>query len=148
MTEQGKVTCEFHNALVQSIAAVSDEDGVGIYDLIKILIFEMNQEILVGYVYFGPSPVFKWVQILLDKEYSHPFMLQSHQKEVRGRKKDLFNKCLLQMTDYMGKSDWNDVSWFEFITYLLFIQSNTHHRVAPLSKEDWVAAPDKMIYIL
>lgn len=148
MADQGTITAEFHNALVLSISAVSDVEGVGIYDIIKILIFEMNQVIHISEVKFGPSPVFKWIQLFRDKKYCHPFMLQSHQKEVRGRKKDLFNKCLLQMTDYMGKSDWNDVSWFEFITYLLFIQSNTHHRVAPLSKEDWVAAPDKMIYIL
>ena len=141
MAEQGKITCEFHNALVLSISAVSDKEGIGIYDLIKILIIEVNQEINCGYVDFGPSPVFNWVQLLRDKRYSHPFMLQSHQKEVRGRKKDLFNKCLLQMTGYMGKSDWNDVSWFEFITYLLFIQSNTHHRVAPPEKQDWAAAP-------
>ena len=58
MTEHGKVTCEFHNALVQSITAVSDEEEVGIYDLIKILIFEMNQVIDIGEVDFGPSPVF------------------------------------------------------------------------------------------
>ena len=148
MADQGTVTAEFHNALVLSISAVSDVEGVRIYDIIKILIFEMNQVIHISEVKFGPSPVFKWIQLFRDKKYCHPFMLQSHQKEVRGRKKDLFNKCLLQMTGYMDKSDWNGVSWFEFITYLLFIQSNTHHRVAPLSKEDWVAAPDKMIYIL
>ena len=141
MTDQGKVTREFHNALVLAIVAVSDEEGVGIYDLIKILIFEMNQEINCGYVDFGPSPVFKWLELLRDKRYSHPFMLQSHQNEARRRKKGLFNKCLLQMTGYMFKSDWNDVSWFEFILYLLFIQSNTHHRVAPPEKEHWSAAP-------
>ena len=141
MADQGTITAEFHNALVLSIAAVSDQEGVGIYDLIKILIFEMNQVIHISEVKFGPSPVFKWIQLLRDKRYSHPFMLQSHQKEVRGRKKDLFNKCLLQMTTHMAKSDWNDVSWFEFLVYLLFIQSNTHHRVVPPEKEHWVAAP-------
>ena len=141
MTEQGKVTCEFHNALVQSLANVSEEEGIGIYDLIKILIFEMNRVIHASEVKFGPSPVFNWLQLLRDKKYSHPFMLQSHQNEERGRKKGLFNKCLLQMTGYMVKSDWNDVSWFEFIMYLLFIQSNTHHRVAPPEKEHWFAAP-------
>ena len=123
MAEQGTITAEFHNALVLSIAAVSDEEGVGIYDIIKILIFEMNREIHAGYVDFGPSPVFKWLELLRDKKYSHPFMLQSHQNEARRRKKGLFNKCLLQMTGYMVKSDWNDVSWFEFIVYLLFNQS-------------------------
>ena len=141
MADQGTITAEFHNALVLSISAVSDEEGVGIYDIIKILIFEMNQVIHASEVKFGPSPVFNWVQLLRDKKYSHPFMLQSHQKEVRGRKKELFNKCLLGMTRHMVKSDWNDVSWYEFISYLLFIQSNTHHRMAPPSKQDWVAAP-------
>ena len=141
MADQGTITAEFHNALVRSIAAVSDEEGVGIYDLIKILIFEMNQVIHISEVKFGPSPVFHWVQLLRDKNYRHPFMLQSHQNEARGRKKGLFNKCLLEMTRYMVKTDWNDVSWYEFITYLLFIQSNTHHKLAPPSKQGWAAAP-------
>jgi len=141
MTDQGKVTCEFHNALVLSISAVSDEEGVGIYDLIKILIFEMNREINCGYVDFGPSPVFKWLELLRDKKYIHPFMLRSHQNEARIRKKGLFNKCLLQMTKHMVKADWNDVSWFEFLVYLLFIQSNTHHFLPSPEKQDWVAAP-------
>tara|TARA_Y100000389_G_scaffold111010_1_gene108079 strand:- start:5406 stop:6485 length:1080 start_codon:yes stop_codon:yes gene_type:complete len=138
---QGTITTEFHDALVLAISDVSEEEGVGIYDIIKILIFEMNREIDAGEVSFGPSPVFNWLQLLRDKNYSHPFMLQSHQKEARGKKKGLFNKCLLEMTRYMVKSDWNDVSWYEFITYLLFIQSNTHHKVAPPSKEYWAAAP-------
>ena len=141
MADQGTITAEFHNALVLSISAVSDEEGIGIYDLIKILIFEMNQVIHASEVKFGPSPVFNWVQLFRDKKYSHPFMLQSHQKEVRGRKKDLFKKCLLQMTTHMVKSEWNDVSWFEFLVYLLFIQSNTHHFLPSPEKQDWAAAP-------
>ena len=141
MADQGKITCEFHHALVHSIANVSEKEGVGIYDLIKILISEMNQEISASEVNFGPSPVFKWLQLLRDKRYCHPFMLQSHQKEARGKKKGLFNKCLLEMTGYMGKSDWNDVSWFEFLVYLLFIQSNTHHFLPSPEKQDWAAAP-------
>ena len=141
MTEKGKITCEFHNALVLSIATVSEKQGIGIYDLIKILIFEMNVEINCGYVDFGPSPVENRLQLLRDKNYSHRRMIQSHQNEARRTKKDLFNKCLLQMMGYMGKSDWNGVSWFEFITYLLFIQSNTHHRVVTPEKEHWAAAP-------
>ena len=71
MTEQGKVTCEFHNALVQSLANVSEEEGIGIYDLIKILIFEMNRVIHASEVKFGPSPVFNWLQLLRDKKYHY-----------------------------------------------------------------------------
>ena len=141
MADQGKITCEFHHALVHSIANVSEKEGVGIYDLIKILISEMNLEISASEVNFGPSPVFTWLQLLRDKRYCHPFMLQSHQKEARGRKKGLFNICLLEMTGYMGKSEWNDVSWFEFLVYLLFIQSNTHHFPGSSEKQDWADAP-------
>ena len=120
------VTPEFHNALIHSIVEVKKENGdIGIFEFIKLMISETNWILSPGERDFGDKSVSNFVKKHIDGQYSYPLISQ-HPDTLRERSLNLYRDCLVKIHKTLN-GDW-DVSWFEFITYLLFIQSNCHHK--------------------
>ena len=114
-----------HNAIILSIVDVANENkDIGIFEFIKLMISETNWILSPGERDFGDVPVAKYVKKHIDGQYSYPLISQ-HPGTHRERSLNLYRDCLVKIHKTLN-GDW-DVSWFEFITYLLFIQSNCHH---------------------
>lgn len=115
-----------HNAIILSIVDVANENkDIGIFEFIKLMISETNWILSPGERDFGDVPVAKYVKKHIDGQYSYPLISQ-HPGTHRERSLNLYRDCLVKIHKTLN-GDW-DVSWFEFITYLLFIQSNCHHK--------------------
>ena len=121
----------FHNALILSIVEMTKEnEDISIFDFIKMMIRETNTILSPGEREFGGVPVAKYVKKHIDGQYSYP-LIGLRREARRERSLNLYRDCLVKIHKALN-GDW-DVSWFEFITYLLFIQSNCHHKGNPFS---------------
>ena len=119
------VTPAFHNALIHSIVDITNEKEIGIFDFIQLMIGETNWILSPGERDFGPSSVSKYVQKHIDGLYSYPLVSQ-HYGTPKEKKRFLYRDCLVKIHETLN-GEW-DVSWFDLLTYLLFIQSNCHHK--------------------
>ena len=119
------ISLEFHNALIKSIVDISKRRGINIFRIIKLVISETNWTLSQGERGFGDKPISKYVQKHIDGEYSYPLVSQ-HPGTRREVHLNLYRDCLIRIHEYLN-GDW-EVSWFDFLTYLLFIQSNCHHK--------------------
>ena len=120
------VSALFHDALIHSIVDVTKEnENIGIFEFIQLMISETNWILSPGKREFGDKSVSKYVKKHIDGQYSYPLVSQ-HPGTLRERSLNLYRDCLVKIHKTLN-GDW-DVSWFEFITYLLFIQSNCHHK--------------------
>ena len=119
------VTPAFHNALIHSVVDITNEKDIGIFDFIQLMIGETNWILSPGERDFGPSSVSKYVQKHIDGLYSYPLVSQHYGTPVE-KKRFLYRDCLVKIHETLN-GEW-DVSWFELLTYLLFIQSNCHHK--------------------
>ena len=127
------VTSYFHNALILSIVEMTKEnEKYSIFDFIKLMISETNWILSPGARDFGDEPIAKYVQLHIGGGYSYPLTTQNHQRGTpMEEKRNLYSKCLIKIH---GKFDGDhEVSWFDLLTYLLFIQSNCHHKGNPFS---------------
>ena len=121
----------FHDALILSIVEmVKENENIAIFDFIKLMISETNWILSPGERDFGDVPVAKYVKKHIDGQYSYP-LIGLRREARRERSLNLYRDCLVKIHKALN-GDW-DVSWFEFITYLLFIQSNCHHKGNPFS---------------
>ena len=125
------ITSFFHDALIHSIVEMTKEnENITIFDFIKLMIRETNWILSPGERDFGDVPVAKYVKKHIDGQYSYP-LIGLRREARRERSLNLYRDCLVKIHKALN-GDW-DVSWFEFITYLLFIQSNCHHKGNPFS---------------
>jgi len=121
----------FHDALILSIVKVTKENEIGIFEFIKLMISETNWILSPGARDFGPSPVAIYVQTHINGGYSYPLISQSyHRGTFRERNRKLYRDCLVNIHEILN-GDWEEVSWYDFLTYILFIQSNCHHKGNP-----------------
>ena len=120
------ITSSFHNALIHSLVDMAREnENIGIFEFIKLMISETNWKLSAGERAFGPSSVAQYVQKHIDGKYSYP-LVSPHPGTLREK---LYRNCLINIHDSLeGDLDWPEVSWFEMITYLIFIQTNCHHK--------------------
>ena len=126
------MTSLFHNSLIHSIVEMTKEnEEYSIFDFLKLMITETNWVLSPGARDFGPSSVSHYVQIYLDGKYSYP-LISHHYGTPMEKRRNIYRDCLIKIHKYFDGEDWG-VSWFELLTYLLFIQSNCHHKGNPFS---------------
>ena len=115
-----------HNAIILSIVDVTNENkGIGIFEFIKLMISETNWILSPGERDFGPTAVSIYVQRHIDGVYSYPLYSQ-HPGTFREKSLHLYRDCLVKIHKLLD-GYWETVSWYELLTYLMFIQSNCHH---------------------
>ena len=120
------VTSLFHNALIHSIVEMTKEnEDISIFDFIRLMVSETNWILSPGARDFGPSSVSKIVQRFVQGIHSYP-LISEHYGTPKEKKRILYRDCLVKIHETLNR-EW-DVSWFDFLTYLLFIQSNCHHK--------------------
>ena len=122
------VTSLFHNALIHSIVEMTKEnEDISIFDFIRLMISETNWILSPGARDFGDESVAKYVQKYINGVYSYPLYVQFPQIGTpKEKSKEMYRDCLVKIHETLN-GNW-EVSWFDFITYLLFIQSNCHHK--------------------
>ena len=122
----------FHNALILSIVEmVKENEGIRIFDFIQMMITETNSILSPGDINLGPSSVSMYVERYINGKYSYP-LVSHHYGTPREKIRILYRECLLKIHKHFNR-DWGGISWFDFLTYLLFIQSNCHHKGNPFS---------------
>ena len=137
------VTSLFHDALVHSIVEITKEnENIAIFDFIKLMIRETNWILSPGERDFGDEPVAKYVKKHINGQYSYP-LIGLRREALRERSLNLYRDCLVKIHKALN-GDW-DVSWFEFITYLLFIQSNCHHKGGNTNSHKLCRSPDSFL---
>ena len=120
------VTSLFHNALIHSIVEMTKEnEDISIFDFIRLMISETNWILSPGARDFGPSSVSKIVQRFVQGIHSYP-LISEHYGTPKEKKRILYRDCLVKIHETLNR-EW-DVSWYDLLTYLLFIQSNCHHK--------------------
>tara|TARA_B100000902_G_C27203605_1_gene860385 strand:+ start:209 stop:1105 length:897 start_codon:yes stop_codon:yes gene_type:complete len=120
------VTPLFHDALILSIVEmVKGNEEYSIFDFIQLMIRETNWVLSPGARDLGFGPLSEFVQMYVDGKYSYPLISQ-HYGSSKEKKKILYRDCLVKIHKILNE-EW-DVTWYEFLTYLLFIQSNCHHK--------------------
>tara|TARA_B100001094_G_scaffold115343_1_gene111281 strand:- start:6888 stop:7844 length:957 start_codon:yes stop_codon:yes gene_type:complete len=127
------VSVYFHNALILTIVEMTKgNEEYSIFDFIKLMVSQTNRVLSPGARDFGQSPVSKYVQLHIDGKYSYPLITQYHQLVTPMEEKmNLYNECLIKIHGHFD-GDYR-VSWYDLLTYLLFIQSNCHHKGNPFS---------------
>ena len=120
------IDSKFHDAIILSIVVVTREnEGIGIFEIIKLMISETNKILSPGSVDFGPSSISKCVRLYIEGEYCYPLISRQYGTPIDGTLK-IYIECLVKIHESLN-GDW-EVSWYELLTYLLFIQSNCHHK--------------------
>ena len=125
------MTPEFHDALIKSIVDISKEEEINIFDIIKMMISETNWILSPGERNLGIKSVAKYVQKYINGEYSYP-IYSIHAGTYRDKSRILYRDILVKIHGYLN-GEWDEIIWFEFLTYLIFIQSNCHHKGNPYS---------------
>tara|TARA_Y100001970_G_C14253609_1_gene873527 strand:+ start:1630 stop:2583 length:954 start_codon:yes stop_codon:yes gene_type:complete len=126
------VTSDFHNALILSIVEItSGKDPLckGIFSFIQLMINETNNIISTGGRSLGSSSPADPIRRYLNGAYSYP--LENNNVGYASRKERIpYRDCLIMIHKYLeeGRGGWGDIVWFDVITYLIFIQSNCHHK--------------------
>tara|TARA_B100000686_G_scaffold340523_1_gene416370 strand:+ start:178 stop:1164 length:987 start_codon:yes stop_codon:yes gene_type:complete len=137
------VTSFFHDALILSIVEMTKEnDDYSIFDFIKLMISETNWILSPGERDFGDEPIAKYVKKHIDGQYSYP-LIGLRREALRERSLNLYRDCLVKIHKALN-GDW-DVSWFDLLTYLLFIQSNCHHKGGNTNSHKLCRSPDSFL---
>ena len=127
------MTPEFHDALIKSIVDISKEEEINIFDIIKMMISETNWVLSPGERNHGGKSVAKYVQKYINGAYSYPIYVQIPQIGTpKEKSKEMYRDCLVKIHGYLN-GEWDEIIWFELLTYLIFIQSNCHHKGNPYS---------------
>jgi len=107
-----------------------ENEKYSIFDFIKLMISETNWILSPGARDFGDEPIAKYVQLHIDGQYSYP-LIGLRREALRERSLNLYRDCLVKIHNKFDGD--HGVSWFDLLTYLLFIQSNCHHKGNPFS---------------
>ena len=125
----------FHNAIILSIVFFADKrkkgpyHWLGIYDIIKLIISQTNHVLSPGDIYLtidNPGDSIKNFKNGIWSGGRLEIQPQHHATSI-GDKKIFYREWLLKV-DQLLEDGWGDINWLDLMTYLLFIQSNTHHK--------------------
>lgn len=122
-----EISPTFHNAVITSIASYAREESINIYDLIRTLIADLTH-IISGsgrnaWEAGNPERALDAYNKRLNAIFGWGDDMEKHKRKHCAKfltKVDEFHK--------KAKEEWSDITWCDVITYLIFIQSNCHHR--------------------
>ena len=124
------ITVPFHNAIILSLVSISDKYGYGIFHLLQAMIRQTNRILSPGDYYLqDESPEYS-IKKLQKGEWGGRLGAQSHyQKSDMGHEISIYQEWIINVYKLFRKEqDKDDINWYDLITYLLFIQSNCHHK--------------------
>ena len=134
----------FHNAVITSIASYAREESINIYDLIRTLIVDLTH-IISGsgrnaWEAGNPERALDAYNRRLNAIFGWGDDMEKHKRKHCAKfltKVDMFLK--------KEKEAWDDITWCDVITYLIFIQSNCHHRGKTLHSTQICKSPDSFL---
>tara|TARA_B100000214_G_C23973104_1_gene631254 strand:+ start:4004 stop:4981 length:978 start_codon:yes stop_codon:yes gene_type:complete len=119
-----------HDAIILNIISYTDKTSTNIYDMVRKLISDLNW-------FLSPDPkekMFLTIHETLTKHTSGTmefFYFLSQYPHKEGNILD----WLLNINTHLNQN-WNNLTFFDILSYLLFIQSNCHHRGRSTSRKD------------
>jgi len=139
-----EVSPTFHNAVITSIASYAREESINIYDLIRTLIVDLTH-IISGsgrnaWEAGNPERALDAYNRRLNAVFGWGDDMEKHKRKHCAKfltKVDMFLK--------KEKEAWDDITWCDVITYLIFIQSNCHHRGKTLHSTQICKSPDSFL---
>ena len=134
----------FHDAVITSIASYAREESINIYDLIRTLIADLTH-IISGsgrnaWEAGNPERALDSYNRRLNAVFGWGDDMDKHKRKHCAKfltKVDEFHK--------KAKEEWSDITWCDVITYLIFIQSNCHHRGKTLHSTQICKSPDSFL---
>lgn len=134
----------FHDAVITSIASYAREESINIYDLIRTLIVDLTH-IISGsgrnaWEAGNPERALDAYNRRLNAVFGWGDDMEKHKRKHCAKfltKVDMFLK--------KEKEAWDDITWCDVITYLIFIQSNCHHRGKTLHSTQICKSPDSFL---
>ena len=134
----------FHDAVITSIASYAREESINIYDLIRTLIADLTH-IISGsgrnaWEAGNPERALDSYNRRLNAVFGWGDDMDKHKRKHCAKfltKVDEFHK--------KAKEEWSDITWCDVITYLIFIQSNCHHRGKVLHSTQICKSPDSFL---
>ena len=134
----------FHNAVITSIASYAREESINIYDLIRTLIVDLTH-IISGsgrnaWEAGNPERALDAYNRRLNAVFGWGDDMEKHKRKHCAKfltKVDTFLK--------KEKEEWDDITWCDVISYLIFIQSNCHHRGKALHSTQICKSPDSFL---
>ena len=139
-----EISPTFHNAVITSIASYAREESINIYDLIRTLIVDLTH-IISGsgrnaWEAGNPERALDAYNRRLNAVFGWGDDMEKHKRKHCAKfltKVDMFLK--------KEKEAWDDITWCDVITYLIFIQSNCHHRGKTLHSTQICKSPDSFL---
>jgi len=139
-----EISPTFHNAVITSIASYAREESINIYDLIRTLIADLTH-IISGsgrnaWEAGNPERALDAYNKRLNAIFGWGDDMEKHKRKHCAKfltKVDEFHK--------KAKEEWSDITWCDVITYLIFIQSNCHHRGKTLHSTQICKSPDSFL---
>tara|TARA_A100001037_G_C15107577_1_gene617254 strand:- start:269 stop:1204 length:936 start_codon:yes stop_codon:yes gene_type:complete len=126
------ITPSFHEAFILSIVKVSKEHGIGIFEFIQFAISETNWKLSPGDINLSKYYPAYYVKRYLDGKFSYPLMVSlGDGRKDKEKRVMVYKDFIIKIDEYMREErtgGWDKITWFDFLTYLLFIQSNCHHK--------------------
>ena len=138
------VTQAFHDAVITSIASYAREESINIYDLIRTLIVDLTH-IISGSgrnAWEAGNP-----ERALDAYNRRLNAIFGWGDDMEKHKRKHCAKFLTKVDAFLKKEEeeWDDITWCDVITYLIFIQSNCHHRGKALHSTQICKSPDSFL---
>ena len=134
----------FHNAVITSIASYAREESINIYDLIRTLIVDLTH-IISGSgrnAWEAGNP-----ERALDAYNRRLNAIFGWGDDMEKHKRKHCAKFLTKVDTFLKKEkeEWDDITWCDVISYLIFIQSNCHHRGKALHSTQICKSPDSFL---
>ena len=138
------VTQAFHDAVITSIASYAREESINIYDLIRTLIVDLTH-IISGsgrnaWEAGNPERALDAYNRRLNAVFGWGDDMEKHKRKHCAKFLTKVDKFLKK-----EKEEWDDITWCDVITYLIFIQSNCHHRGKALHSTQICKSPDSFL---
>ena len=139
-----EISPTFHNAVITSIASYAREESINIYDLIRTLIADLTH-IISGSgrnAWEAGNP-----ERALDAYNKRLNAIFGWGDDMEKHKRKHCAKFLTKVDEFLKKEkeEWDDITWCDVITYLIFIQSNCHHRGKTLHSTQICKSPDSFL---
>ena len=134
----------FHDAVITSIASYAREESINIYDLIRTLIVDLTH-IISGsgrnaWEAGNPERALDAYNRRLNAIFGWGDDMEKHKRKHCAKFLTKVDKFLKK-----EKEEWDDITWCDVITYLIFIQSNCHHRGKALHSTQICKSPDSFL---
>ena len=142
-----EISPTFHNAVLTSIASYAREESINIYDLIRTLIADLTH-IISGSgrnAWEAGNP-----ERALDAYNKRLNAIFGWGDDMEKHKRKHCAKFLTKVDTFLKKEkeEWDDITWCDVISYLIFIQSNCHHRGKALHSTQICKSPDSFLNFL